>query len=134
MTVPCQVLVVEDDLYSQQIITTILQSLGHRVTACGNGAEAVRLCTEARPPFDAVLMDLQMPVMDGLEATRRLRAAEYTRNLPIVCLSAKAGGADREAGLEAGCDHYLAKPFDYDTLVQALEATLACRRPPVAGA
>lgn len=118
------ILVVEDEPSNREIAEVILTSHGHQVTCAENGVEALRLCHDEGMRFDAVLMDVLMPVMDGLEATRRLRAHPETRDLTIICVSAKASGSDQGAGLTAGCDTYVRKPYKRKELLQALSETL----------
>lgn len=118
------ILVVDDESTNLEIAEVILSSLGHRVTTCLDGAEALALCLERSERYDLILMDVLMPVMDGLEATRRLRAHPDTRDVPIICLSAKASGSDQTAGLQAGCNLYLTKPYRRADLLHALETTL----------
>ncbi|MCO5760889.1 MAG: response regulator [Chromatiaceae bacterium] len=116
------VLVVDDDPTNQLLMRRRLEKAGHRVGQAANGQEAVDLI-EAGEPFDLVLMDMQMPVMDGLEATRRLRQreAEGRRpHLPIVAMTANALAGDREICLGAGMDDYLAKPIDVTELAALL--------------
>lgn len=120
------ILVVEDEPSNREIAEVILTSHGYRVTCAENGQEALRLCHQEDAVFDAVLMDVLMPVMDGLEATRRLRGNPKTQDLVIICVSAKASGSDQGAGLSAGCDSYVRKPYKRKELLQALsEALLA---------
>lgn len=118
------ILIVEDEPSNREIAEVILTSHGHTVTCAENGEEALRLCIDAGQKFDAVLMDVLMPVMDGLEATRRLRAHPATKDLVIICVSAKASGSDQGAGLEAGCNTYVRKPYKRKELLQALSETL----------
>lgn len=117
-------LVVEDEPSNREIAEVILASHGIMVTCVTNGEEALRLCIDEQQPFDAILMDVLMPVMDGLEATRRLRAHPQTKDIPIICVSAKASGFDQSAGLEAGCATYVRKPYKRKELLQALSETL----------
>jgi len=99
---PMRVLVVEDEPNNREIAVISLASAGYRVTSCANGAEAVDLCAAGR--YDVVLMDLAMPVMNGLEATRRLRATAGTRDALIMAVSGCTAPHERQSGLEAGCD------------------------------
>ena len=94
------------------------------VQAC-DGEEAGRLAVSERP--DLVLMDLHLPVVDGLEATRRLRAAPETRHLPVIALTADAMVGDQEKALQAGCDAYETKPIDLPQLLGKIEALLQRR-------
>lgn len=114
------ILVVDDEPTNCEVASIILTTLGHTVVTCSNGAEAVALCLADPGRFDAVLMDVLMPVMDGLEAIRRLRAEPSTQGIPIVCVSARASGSDRAAGLAAGCDRYVTKPYKRKDLIAAL--------------
>jgi CheY-like chemotaxis protein len=106
-----QVLLVEDHPINQLLASTLLKKWQHTVVLAKNGQEAVDLFTTQR--WDIVLMDMQMPVMGGLEATRLIRAAEPAgQRTPIVAMTANAMDADRQACLEAGMDDHLAKPFN----------------------
>jgi CheY-like chemotaxis protein/HPt (histidine-containing phosphotransfer) domain-containing protein len=115
------VLLAEDNLVNREVATAMLLNLGVRLTSACNGAEAVAL--SGNRDFDLVLMDCQMPVMDGYEATALIRQREAggPRRLPIIALTANAMGGDREKCLAAGMDDYLTKPY---TLAQ-LESKLA---------
>ncbi|MGI9134067.1 MAG: response regulator, partial [Rhodoferax sp.] len=106
-----QVLLVEDHPINQKLATSLLQRWGHSVVLAQNGQEAVDLF--GRQAWDLVLMDMQMPVMDGIEATGRIRAMEGAgQRVPIVAMTANAMEADRQACLAAGMDEHLVKPFD----------------------
>jgi PAS domain S-box-containing protein len=110
------ILLVEDNPVNQIVASRMLKHIGHQVVAVGNGA--VALDSIAAQRFDLVLMDMQMPVMDGLEATAAIRARERSVNehIPIVALTANAMDGDRQRCLAAGMDDYLAKPFDLEQL------------------
>ena len=116
------VLVVEDNLVNQIVVQGFLASFGCRCTAAENGVAAVRRLT-AHHTFDLVLMDCQMPEMDGLEATRRVRAHEEstTAHIPIIALTANAMVGDRESCLAAGMDDFLSKPFRHAELKAVLQ-------------
>ena len=123
-----RVLVVEDERINQLTARAILTKLGCRVSLAGSGAEG--LAVLAATEQDCVLMDVQMPDMDGLEATRRLRAGacgEAAVRVPVIALTAHAMPGDREAALEAGMNGYLAKPVDMDDLAGILRAVLEGR-------
>jgi len=121
---PMDVLVVEDHPINQQLLRMSLERQGHRVTVASNGAEALQAlghCKEA-PRFDVILMDIMMPVMDGLETTRRIRRLEAGsgRHIPIVAVTALTMDSDRQDCLEAGMDEYLAKPIKLQELFEIL--------------
>lgn len=122
-----RILLVDDEPTNREVAEVMLRSQGHEVAIAQHGAEALAICHDQGQAFDLILMDLQMPVMDGLEAMRRLRAHAETRNVPILCVSAKVRSADREGGLIAGADNFLAKPFRRQELLDAIAVTMACR-------
>ncbi|MFO0930872.1 MAG: response regulator, partial [Gemmataceae bacterium] len=104
-----RILLAEDNPINVKLAVTLLTRSGHEVTVAGNGLEAVRLAGEG--PFDVILMDVQMPEMDGLEATRQIRARERGRRRPIIAMTAHALQGDRDRCLAAGMDDYLSKPI-----------------------
>jgi PAS domain S-box-containing protein len=132
-----RVLVAEDNAVNRTIATTMLTRRGHTVVVAENGEEAVAAFDrdEARP-FDLILMDVQMPVLDGLEATGRIRQKERASggHVPIVALTARAMAGDRELCLQAGMDDYVSKPLRANELMAAIErvvpAPLAPAREP----
>ncbi len=111
-----RLLLVEDNGISQEVAREILERAGARVTLAGNGYEAIACVEEADPPFDLVLMDVQMPEMDGFEATRRLRARPAGQGLPIIAMTASALPSDRQRCLDGGMDDHIAKPIDVEQL------------------
>ena len=119
-----KILVVEDEPTNREVAEVILRSNGHEVVCVENGQLALDLLARRRD-FDVLLMDVLMPEMDGLEATRRIKADPALRHLPVVILSARASGADRAAGRAAGADGYLTKPFRRGDLLSALAEILA---------
>ena len=124
-----KVLLAEDGLDNQRLVRALLRPLQVEVTLVDNGAQAVDhalAALDGEHPFDLVLMDMQMPVMDGYEATRRLRAQSYSG--PIVALTAHAMSSDRGRCLEAGCDEYLSKPVDRARLLELVARFLAERK------
>jgi signal transduction histidine kinase/CheY-like chemotaxis protein len=120
-----RVLVVEDNPVNRMIAEEFLRQLGHAPSGAADGAAAVNACSVAPPQL--VLMDLQMPVMDGFEATRRLRAQQalgHIPRFPILALTAHAGDVDRQEAVAAGMDDYLTKPILIDALRNAIERWL----------
>jgi PAS domain S-box-containing protein len=118
-TRPLQVLVVEDNDANQKILLAILSSVGHAVTIAENGADAVGLA--ASQSFDLILMDIMLPVMDGVTATRQIRElGGRAGGIPIIALTANALGGDRNLYLAAGMTDYLAKPIDVRALLEAV--------------
>ncbi|GGB46730.1 hybrid sensor histidine kinase/response regulator [Oceanisphaera marina] len=122
-----QILLAEDNRMNQQLIVEFLKQVGVSVTLADNGRQAVELIAEHN--FDAILMDLQMPILDGIEATRQIRKLNINHDIPIVALTASAMRGDREASLAAGMNSYVTKPvnrFDlYQALVQVLVPVIA---------
>nr|MBP6817145.1 response regulator [Burkholderiaceae bacterium] len=122
-----RVLLVEDNPINQEVARAMLTAAGALVEVAGDGAQAIAAL--ARSEFDAVLMDVQMPVMDGLEATRRLRGDPRHARLPIIAMTANALADDREICLAAGMTDYVTKPISMQTMVQAMSRHLAGRHP-----
>jgi PAS domain S-box-containing protein len=128
-----RVLVVEDNEVNREVAVRFLEKLGYRADEAVNGREAVSAC--ARVAYDAVLMDCQMPEMDGYQATALIRRAEDpSRRLPIIAMTAAAFQGDRERCLQAGMDDYVAKPVTPEALDEALRRFLPPGRRPAAGA
>jgi PAS domain S-box-containing protein len=128
---PMRILLAEDNLVNQRVATLILQGLGYQIEVAANGAIALAMLQEAAAakPFDLVLMDVQMPEMDGLEATRRIRADIAAAQQPqIVAMTANAMEGDREVCIEAGMDDYLSKPIKPAALALALEEAAKRRK------
>lgn len=115
-----RVLVVEDNLINQRIAAELLASEGVSVTLAPNGQKGVKAVLDAQVPFDVVLMDLQMPVMDGFEATHVLRQEHGLADLAIVAMTANAMESDKQACLAAGMNDHVGKPFDMEQLVATL--------------
>jgi two-component system, sensor histidine kinase and response regulator len=109
-----QVLLVEDNFVNQKVAVRFLERLGCTVEVASNGAEGLSACQQRH--FDIVLMDLQMPVMDGMTATRKIREWETTGHMPIIALTANAMTGDRELCEAAGMDGYLTKPIEVERL------------------
>lgn len=113
-----RVLLAEDNPLNQQVGVALLEEVGCVVEVAKDGREAVRKATSS--PYDVVLMDVQMPVLDGLEATRELRGRPETRALPIVAMTASAMASDRQACKDAGMNDFMGKPIEPDELYRAL--------------
>ena len=117
-----KILIAEDERDIRELITLTLQFNGHEVTSTKDGAEAV--ATAQTDTFDVILMDVRMPRMTGYEACRELRLIDATRDVPIIFLSAKGQEAEVQAGLEAGADYYVLKPFAPDMLIRKIDEVL----------
>jgi CheY-like chemotaxis protein len=123
-----RILLAEDNLVNQRLTVRILEKLGHQVVVAQTGEDALNaLATEK---FDLVLMDVQMPEMDGFAATREIRRKEQGSHerLPVIAMTAHAMKGDRESCLEAGMDDYLAKPINRVELQQAIERAMKLRK------
>jgi CheY-like chemotaxis protein len=119
------VLLVEDNPVNRTVVEAMLRSLGLRVSVAGDGAQAVSMVSKEK--FALVLMDCRLPVMDGYEATRRIREMPGFESLPIVALTANARQGDKEICLQAGMNDYLAKPFKRTDLQQVLQRWLTAQ-------
>lgn len=114
-----QILIVEDHEINRDMLMRRLVRAGYRVETAGDGAAALAAMLE-QPP-DLVLMDMNLPIMDGWSACREARRHPSLRHIPIVALTAHAMDADRQAALAAGCDDYATKPIDFPALLQKIE-------------
>ena len=115
-------MLVEDNLMGRKMLVRRLSRKGFEVVVAADGAEAISLVTRERP--DLVIMDLSLPVMDGWEATRRIKGQAETRDIPVIALTAHAMAGDRDSALEAGCDDYEAKPVEFKRLLDKIERLL----------
>ncbi|MGO4998922.1 response regulator [Oceanisphaera sp. W20_SRM_FM3] len=113
-----QILLAEDNRMNQQLILEFLNQVGVSVTMADNGRQAVELMNKQQ--FDAILMDLQMPILDGIEATRQIRKLNTQHDIPIIALTASAMRGDKEISISAGMNSYVTKPVDRFALYQAL--------------
>jgi two-component system cell cycle response regulator DivK len=127
-----KVLVADDKAAGRELIRTVLEQCGHSVFEASDGAEAVRKARELLP--DLILLDLHMPVLDGLGAFRDLRADERFTATPIVALTASAMQGDRELAMSAGFTGYLAKPISLTVLRREINRLLGEESPYVVGA
>ena len=116
------VLLVDDDTHNRKIFETVLRHAGFQVRVASAGDEALKLAREAPPHL--ILMDLSIPVIDGWECTRQLKADPHTRGIQIIALTAHAMRGDEERALGAGCDGYLSKPISPKKLVEEVKARL----------
>ena len=114
-----KILIVEDDPRNLKLFRDLLQRIGYETIEATDGEQGVELARARNP--DLILMDIMMPKMDGIEATRILKADTATKNIPIIALTSYAMKGDRERTLEAGCDGYIAKPVDIQELLKAVE-------------
>ena len=117
-----RILLVEDQEMNRDMLARRLKKRGYEVSIAVDGAEGVERARTESP--DLILMDLSLPVMDGWEATRTLKADEATQAIPVIALTAHAMSTDREKALEAGCDAYETKPVELPRLLEAMEKLL----------
>ncbi|NJN39732.1 MAG: response regulator [Gammaproteobacteria bacterium] len=118
-----KILYVEDNDDNIYVVKNRLGRAGHTVLVATDGEQGVAMAATELP--DLILMDLRLPVIDGWEATRRIKARAETRHIPVIALSAHAMTGDREEALEAGCDDYDTKPIDFTRLRGKIDALLA---------
>ncbi len=117
------ILIVEDEPKNVTLLRDLLQVSGYKTIEATDGKQGVELAKSKKP--DLILMDVQMPVMDGLEATRILKAEAATSNIPVLALTSYAMTGDEERILEAGCDGYLAKPYNIQELLKQVAKYLS---------
>ena len=117
-----RVLYIEDNLENRILIRRILQAEGYTVLEAGNAAQAIAVMKRQRP--DLILMDINMPDIDGYTLTTHLKAKPGLRHVPIIALTANVMKGDRERTLEAGCDGYIQKPIDVDALPRQVKQFL----------
>ncbi len=123
-----KILLVEDNEMNRDMLSRRLARSGHVVAVATDGKQAIDAARTERP--DIILMDMSLPVVDGWEATRRLKASDETRSIPVIALTAHAMAGDRERALDAGCDEYDTKPIELPRLLEKIERLMA-RRPGV---
>lgn len=121
-----KILLVEDNEMNRDMLSRRLQRKGYEVVIATDGEQAVAMAASESPAL--ILMDMSLPVFDGWEATRRIKAADGTRKIPVIALTAHAMAGDREKSLEAGCDDYDTKPIELVRLLEKME-TLLNRNP-----
>ena len=118
-----KVLYVEDNEDNIYMLKNRLSRKGYTVLIATDGAQGVAMAAAEQP--ELILMDLSLPVLDGWEATRQIKAAETTRHIPVIALSAHAMTGDREKALAAGCDDFDSKPIELDRLIRKMETARA---------
>jgi CheY-like chemotaxis protein len=118
-----RVLLVEDNEMNRDMLSRRLSRKGYDVLVATDGAQGISMTASEKP--DLVLMDMSLPVIDGWEATRKLKANPQTKTIPVIALTAHAMSGDREKALEAGCDEYDTKPIELPRLLGKIEALLA---------
>ena len=117
-----KILLVEDNEMNRDMLSRRLQRRGYEVVVALDGQEGLRLAETDAPAL--VLMDMSLPVLDGWETTRRLKASLATRGIPVIALTAHAMAGDRERALAAGCDDFDTKPIEFERLLGKIEALL----------
>jgi CheY-like chemotaxis protein len=126
-----RILLVEDNEMNRDMLSRRLARRGYQVALAMDGLSGVEMASAHAP--DLVLMDMSLPVLDGWEATRRLKAAPGTRHIPVIALTAHAMSGDRERALQAGCDDYDTKPIELPRLLGKIEALLGGAATPAGG-
>lgn len=116
---PLDILIAEDSKVNQMVLKTILEKAGHRVTVVDNGHEAVNIIEQQQIPFNLVLMDMSMPILCGIEATKQIRKNNF--NIPVIAITANAMNEDREKCIQAGMNDFLIKPIRATVLHELLK-------------
>ena len=123
-----KILIVEDNEMNRDMLSRRLARRGYEIVMAVDGAEGIATAQAVNP--DLILMDMSLPVVDGWEATRRLKAEPQTRGIPVIGLTAHAMAGDREKVIDAGCDDYDTKPVELPRLLQKIEALLHADKKP----
>jgi CheY-like chemotaxis protein len=118
-----KILLVEDNETNRNMLSRRLLKRGYEVVLALDGESGLLLASSEAP--DLILMDMSLPILDGWEATRRLKASSATRQIPVIALTAHAMASDRDKALEAGCDDYDTKPIELPRLLEKIETLLA---------
>jgi CheY-like chemotaxis protein len=119
-----RILLIEDFDANQDLIARYLNLFSYEVILASDGPVGLEKARQERSEIDLVLLDMNLPEMDGWEVARRLKADEATRTLPLIAVTAHAMVGDREKGLLAGCDEYITKPLDFTALLDKIESLL----------
>ena len=122
-----RILLVEDNDMNRDMLSRPLERRGYQVIMAVDGGQCIEMARAESP--DLILMDMSLPVIDGWEATRRIKANDATRRIPVIALTAHAMAGDREKALQAGCDDYDTKPIDLERLLVKMEALLGGTKP-----
>jgi two-component system cell cycle response regulator DivK len=117
-----KILLVEDNEMNRDMLSRRLRRKGYEIAVAADGRQGVTMAQNGS--FDLILMDMSLPVLDGWEATRELRADQRTSKTPIIALTAHAMAGDREKAIDAGCDDYDSKPVEFPRLLEKIEAIL----------
>src|SRR5881409_1015791 len=117
-----KILLVEDNDMNRDMLSRRLERKGYQVLVAVNGAQAVSMAESESPAL--ILMDMSLPVLDGWEATRRIKASPQTRSIPVIALTAHAMAGDEQKAREAGCDDYDTKPVELPRLLEKIQAQL----------
>ena len=117
-----KILLVEDNEMNRDMLTRRLERKGFHIIAAVDGAEGIEMAQTEQP--DLILLDMSLPVVDGWEAARQLKANAMTRNIPVIALTAHALSSDRDKALQAGCDEYETKPIDLSKLLAKMETQM----------
>ena len=120
------ILIVEDEPKNMKLLRDLLQRFGYEILEAPDGEQGVKITMEKIP--DLILMDIMMPKMDGLEATRIIKADIKTKHIPVIALTSYAMKGDREKTIEAGCDGYIAKPIDIKEVLKTIETYLTVKQ------
>ena len=120
------ILIVEDEPKNMKLLRDLLQRFGYEILEASDGEQGVKSAGEKMP--DLILMDIMMPKMDGLEATRIIKADIKTKHIPVIALTSYAMKGDREKAIEAGCDGYIAKPIDIKEVLKTIETYLTVKQ------
>lgn len=119
------ILLVEDNDLNRDMLSRRLARRGYKVDIALDGGEGLQRATDTLP--DVILLDMDLPVINGWEVARRLKSQDVTRPIPVIALTAHALTSDREKAIEAGCDDYETKPIEFEQLLRKIEALLAAR-------
>ncbi len=117
-----KILLVEDNEMNRDMLSRRLQRKGYEIIIAVDGKQGITMAQTGLP--DLILMDMSLPVMDGWEATKRIKTMTETASIPVIALTAHAMEGDREKSLEAGCDDYDTKPIDFQRLIKKIEALI----------